>query len=196
MKHFSIFRHGQTEWNVLNVWQGAQIDAELNETGKLQAKELKDKLSALKVEAVYSSPLCRALQTAIIANPNQVNTYLCPDLRECNFGVAEGKTFAEMEIDYPEIVYAMFHPTPDQWEKKFPGEGSECKKEVFERVRAALLEIGKNSKYTNIGIATHAAVMSSLFAGTGHYKTPVPNCCVAHFVYDEEKNELSFVEMV
>lgn len=195
MKNLYIFRHGQTDLNVKNVWQGSQINAELNETGINQAKALKEKLISLEIEGIYSSPLCRALQTAILANPNPVATYIYPDLQECNFGVAEGLTFEKAEQRYPDIVHAMFHPTPDEWYKKFPGNASESKKEVFKRVKIALANICRDTSFSKLGISTHAAVMSSLFAGTGHYNTPVPNCCVAHFTYDEENDILSFVEI-
>lgn len=196
MKNFYVFRHGQTDMNVLNIWQGSKTNTELNATGKRQALELKEKILLLDVEAIYSSPLVRALQTAMLANPSPYATYVKQDLCECNFGDAEGLDFNEVESLYPEITYAMFHPTPDQWNKKFPGEGSESKKEVFERVRATLKDIASQSNCASIGISTHAAVMSSLLAGTGHYTTPVPNCCVAHFTYDENKDELRFVKML
>lgn len=196
MKNFYVFRHGQTDMNVLNIWQGSKTNTELNATGKRQALELKEKILLLDVEAIYSSPLVRALQTAMLANPSPYATYVKQDLRECNFGDAEGLDFNEVEALYPEFTHAMFHPTPDQWNKKFPGEGSESKKEVFERVRATLKDIACQSNCTSIGISTHAAVMSSLLAGTGHYTTPVPNCCVAHFTYDENKDELRFVKML
>lgn len=194
MKNFYVFRHGQTNMNVLNIWQGSKTDTELNATGKSQALELKKKIILLDIEVIYSSPLIRALQTAMLANPVPAETYVEPNLRECNFGDAEGQYFTEIETLYPEITYAMFHPTPDQWTKKFPGEGSESKKEVFERVIPTITKIAQTTNCTSIGISTHAAVMSSLLAGLGHPFVPVPNCCIAHFTYDED--ELKFVEML
>ena len=196
MKNFYVFRHGQTDMNVLNIWQGSKTNNELNTTGKNQALELKKKLLLLDIEIIYSSPLIRAIQTATLANPVPSSICVEPNLRECNFGDAEGHNLAEIETLYPEISYAMFHPTPDQWIKKFPGEGSESKKEVFERVKPAIAEIANTTNCTSVGISTHAAVMSSLLAGSGHPFVPVPNCCIAHFMYDENKDELKFVKML
>ena len=196
MTNFYVFRHGQTEMNVLNIWQGSQTNTELNTKGKRQATDLKQKLLMVDIEVIYSSPLIRALQTAMLAHPNPSATYIRDNLRECNFGNAEGLPFDEVKKLYPEITHAMFNPTPDQWHKKFPGEGSESKKEVFARVEATLMDIAHRSDCTSIGISTHAGVMSSLLAGLGHAFVQVPNCCVAHIIYDTTTDSLNFVKML
>jgi probable phosphoglycerate mutase len=63
MTEIILARHGQTEWNVEEVFRG-RIDVELNQTGLKQAELLAKYLSGQKIEAVYSSPLKRALKTA------------------------------------------------------------------------------------------------------------------------------------
>jgi len=63
MTEIILARHGETEWNVEEVFRG-RIDVELNETGLKQAELLGEYLSKLKIEKVYSSPLKRALRTA------------------------------------------------------------------------------------------------------------------------------------
>ncbi|MFC1905149.1 histidine phosphatase family protein [Chloroflexota bacterium] len=56
-------RHGETEWNIEEIFRG-RIDIKLNETGVKQADLLAKYLSDVKIEAIYSSPLKRALKTA------------------------------------------------------------------------------------------------------------------------------------
>ena len=195
-KDFYVFRHGQTDKNLKKIWQGSKIDSELNSTGKTQAAELKERLLPLNIEVVYSSPLTRATQTAILAQYAGFPIYIRCDLRECNFGDAEGRNFDEVQKLYPEVTHAMFNPTPDKWHMKFPGKGSESKKEVFERVKATLMDIAHRSSCKSIGISTHAAVMSSLLAGLRHSHVPVENCCVAHIKYDETTDTLIFMKML
>src|SRR5260221_11054202 len=60
-----VARHGETEWNREGRWQG-QGGPGLNETGRVQARALAMRLSALHVDALYSSDLDRARETAQI----------------------------------------------------------------------------------------------------------------------------------
>lgn len=77
-----LVRHGETEWNVLGLPQG-WTDIPLNEEGWRQAKLLADNLSQISVEAVYSSPLQRAVETAnkIAELHIDCETYFDPALR-------------------------------------------------------------------------------------------------------------------
>ena len=91
MVDFYIFRHGETDINKQKRWQGSGTDVDLNETGRVQAACLFDKLKDKKLEIIYSSPLIRAYHTAqIAAKPLGIEVVKFPDLRECHYGVAEG----------------------------------------------------------------------------------------------------------
>jgi probable phosphoglycerate mutase len=59
-----LVRHGETDWNRQHRIQGGSSDTPLNPEGKKQARELALRLSASSIEAIYSSPLKRALETA------------------------------------------------------------------------------------------------------------------------------------
>ena len=61
--NFYFIRHGQTNNNALQLWQGKDSDGVLNEQGTLQVKNLAEKLNALCIERLYSRNLQRALQT-------------------------------------------------------------------------------------------------------------------------------------
>ena len=58
-----LVRHGQTDWNLKHLMQG-MTDIPLNETGKMQAFNVKEKLKNVKLDICSSSPLSRAIETA------------------------------------------------------------------------------------------------------------------------------------
>jgi len=196
-KTFYIFRHGETELNAKNVWQGTSADPNLNNRGQKQAAELGQKIKNYGIKIIYSSPFLRAKYTAEIVNKHlQVPLKIEDDLHECCFGDAEGHTMDEINAKWPQLMHDILYPTPITWDSKYPGDKSESKHQVFDRVNAALLEIAHQSPYNIIGISTHGGVMSSLLAGLKSYGLGLPNCCVAQVDYDSDTDKLTFVEMI
>ena len=113
MTEIIIARHGETEWNVSEVFRG-QIDIALNETGVKQAELLAGYLSTSNIEAVYSSPLQRALKTAeIIARSRQLKVNVEPDLLDFNFGRWQGLSHQEVKEQYGEL-YARWIAHPER----------------------------------------------------------------------------------
>jgi broad specificity phosphatase PhoE len=97
-----LARHGETEWNVEEVFRG-RIDVELNETGLRQAELLAEYLSGIKIDAIYSSPLRRALRTAeIIARYHKLKVETTPGLIDCDFGKWQGLHLQEVKDRYKE----------------------------------------------------------------------------------------------
>jgi broad specificity phosphatase PhoE len=97
---FYLLRHGETEWNAENRLCG-RTDVTLSEAGRRQAKSLAERLKPIPFEALYSSPLKRALETARLISES-VGLQPVPDERlvELDYGRWEGKTLAEiMESD-------------------------------------------------------------------------------------------------
>ena len=113
MTELIIVRHGETEWNVAEVFRG-QIDIDLSETGVKQAELLGGYLSTPTIEAIYSSPLKRALKTAeIIARPHKLKVNVEPDLIDLNFGRWQGLSHQEVKEQYAEL-YAKWIAHPEQ----------------------------------------------------------------------------------
>ena len=99
-----LVRHGQTAWNAEEVFRG-QIDIELDETGLKQAELLAEYLSRRKLEAVYSSPLKRAIQTAeAIARHHGLTVEIAPGLNDIDFGEWQGLSLREVRTRFNELL--------------------------------------------------------------------------------------------
>src|SRR4051812_29193375 len=95
-----LFRHGQTDWNVQERFQG-HIDIPLNDQGRVQARGLVPALRQSLIEAVLSSDLTRALETAqIVADALDLPVYQEVGLREAFLGAAQGLTRQEIEEQF------------------------------------------------------------------------------------------------
>lgn len=91
-----IVRHGVTVWNNEARLQG-HTDIPLSPEGEAQAKRLAERLSGERIQAVWSSDLRRAMQTAeIVAQPHNVEIKATPLLRESMLGDWEGLTEDEI----------------------------------------------------------------------------------------------------
>ena len=113
MTKIIIARHGQTEWNVGEVFRG-RIDVDLDETGVKQAGLLAEYLSGREIEAIYSSPLKRALNTAgAIARRHNLEVEVAPRLIDFNFGKWQGLPHQEVKEKYKEL-YAEWTRNPQQ----------------------------------------------------------------------------------
>jgi len=118
-----VARHGETDWNAANRWQG-RTDIPLNDRGRAQARALAERLRLVPFGGVVSSDLSRAYETArIVAGELKVAlAYADPELRERSFGVFEGLTRAECEAQHAEAWRAwQEHRTAPRG-----GEGSEA----------------------------------------------------------------------
>jgi len=98
---------------VEEVFRG-RIDIELNETGLRQAELLAEYLSHIKMDAVYSSPLKRALKTAeMITSYHKFNVEIAPGLIDFDYGNWQGLAHQEVKDKYKEL-YAEWINSPDQ----------------------------------------------------------------------------------
>ena len=98
-----IARHGETDWNVGEVFRG-RVDVPLNETGLAQEEALGHHLAGLDVEAVYSSPLKRSAATAsAVAAHHPLAVSIAPELVDFDYGSWQGLTQQQVREKYPEI---------------------------------------------------------------------------------------------
>lgn len=111
MTEIILARHGETEWNLAEIFRG-RSDIDLNETGKKQAALLAEYLRDIVIDAIYSSPLKRALRTAeIIADSHEVTPEIAPGLIDFNYGQWQGLSNQQVQTRYTELYNQwMNHP--------------------------------------------------------------------------------------
>ncbi len=101
-----LIRHGQTDWNAEERYQG-QIDSTLSARGRDQAARLARTLASVPLRAVYTSPLSRARDTAtVIAAPHGLAVITLETLREVNMGEWEGLTAPEITDRFGDVLRA------------------------------------------------------------------------------------------
>lgn len=157
MTRIYLVRHGQTLWNNASRYQG-HTDIELSDTGRKQANALAKRLAKEEINAIYSSDLKRALETAIIlAAPHNLPVQTLQELREINFGVWEGLTFEEIRAKYQELA--------DRWHKlpatvRIPG--GETFEEVKERAYRIILKLAQKHNPGTIVVVTHGGTIRAI----------------------------------
>ena len=156
-------RHGETAWNVDTRIQG-QLDVPLNDTGRWQAHRLAMALAGEPIDAVYASDLWRAYDTALsVASACGQSVLTERGLREREFGVFQGKTFAEVEALWPEQALRWRKREPD-----FSPEGGESLVVFRARVLEAVLRLAAAHEGQQIALVSHGGVMDVLYrAATG-----------------------------
>ena len=99
-----LIRHGETPWNRQRRVQGCRSDTELGQRGKEQAEKIALVLRKQRVDAIYSSPLKRAVDTAkAIAQACGLGVNVASDLREIDAGELEGLSQEELRKRYKEF---------------------------------------------------------------------------------------------
>ncbi|MGW7405725.1 histidine phosphatase family protein [Streptomyces sp. NPDC054833] len=112
-----LARHGQTVWHAENRYAGVS-DVALTDSGREQAERLGRWAAAHPVDAIWTSTVSRAIVTAEPAcRALGLTARREPDLRECDFGVLEGRTLAEFAAEDPDAAEAfrtdpVAHPFP------------------------------------------------------------------------------------
>ena len=102
MTEIILVRHGQTAWNATEVFRG-RLDIGLDETGLRQAEMLGTYLRHRRTEAVYSSPLLRARQTAeAVVRHHPLEVLVHPGLTDMDFGGWQGLSHDEVKRRFPE----------------------------------------------------------------------------------------------
>ncbi|MCV2356807.1 histidine phosphatase family protein [Paucibacter sp. B2R-40] len=159
-------RHGETEWNRVKRIQG-HTDIALSDLGLAQVRLLGLALQEQSIDAIYTSDLQRARQTAQavieLAPHTGLNLRLDPQLRERSFGSFEGLTWEEIAARWPD--------QSERWRKRdaeFGAEGGETLGEFYQRSVAALTRIAMRHPGQTIVVVTHGGVLDCLYrAATG-----------------------------
>ncbi len=102
MTRILFARHGETDWNREGRWQG-HSDRPLNAVGLAQSEALARRLAGERVDALYTSDLLRAAQTAdAVSRETGLEAIATPGLREVDVGDLAGLDRAEAARRYPD----------------------------------------------------------------------------------------------
>jgi len=153
-----IVRHGRTVWNKQGLIQGTS-DAPLLPEGIVMAQRTGEGLADIKFDAVYSSPLSRAYDTAaVIMKDRGPEIIKEPLLMEMGFGVCEGQVYAPGEQGDP---LEGFYDSPDTY--KAP-EGGESFFDVDKRAVQFLSMVAeRHSNNERVLVVAHAAINQAIF---------------------------------
>ena len=170
-----LVRHGETDWNLAGRQQG-RADIALNETGRNQARMVGSYLSEQTWNAIVSSPLARASESArIIADIIGAESIgFLDDLVERDHGGASGMTNAESNARWPD--------------GNVPG--LESRDAVTERASRALQSLGLEYSSQRLIVVTHGAFINAILAmisngEIGSGKTTLDSACLS-FVHCRE----------
>jgi broad specificity phosphatase PhoE len=156
-----LVRHGETDWNREGRFQG-HADPPLNELGRQQARQLAEQLAPMPIDAVYSSDLKRARETAeIVAARKGLTVTVERGLREIDVGSWSGLTRAEIE-------------------ERFPGarhHDGETREAHLARIVAAAERIARDHPGERVLIVSHGGSLRALRGhALGAAPHPIPNC--------------------
>jgi len=149
-----LIRHGRQSSSLCNVNVG------LAEEGHRQADLLGRRIALYHIDALYSSHLIRAVETAEIINKYlKLQHLIRNDICEISFGDLEGNT-----DDYNNDNYIDFKTEQMKLVEDISYPGGECGADVYKRAMNTIDEIVKSKKH-NIAVVTHGGVIRSLLAG-------------------------------
>jgi probable phosphoglycerate mutase len=157
-----LIRHGETDWNAVKRLQG-HLDIPLNAQGERQALALGQALLGEELDAIISSDLLRAQQTAQqIAAPRAMTVQIDSDLRERCYGAFEGMLYPDISVRYPEAFAGWKTRDIDA---RFPsGERiAETLREFSQRAIGAITRLASARTYGKIAIVTHGGVLECAY---------------------------------
>ncbi len=172
MTYLYLVRHGETDWNLQRRIQGS-TDIPLNDTGRAQAARTGALLSRRHWDAILSSPLSRAFETAAIIaeRTGLAEPEAFEEIVERAYGDAEGLTDAELSRRFP------------------PGSmvpGRESREEVAARVIPALVRVAERHPGKHLIITTHGGVIRTVLntiapGSPAHRGIPISNGSIHSF---------------
>jgi alpha-ribazole phosphatase len=152
-----LIRHAEPDESVRGRSYGS-LDVPLSAAGRQQAEALVQALEDVEIDAIFTSPLRRAHETAApLATARRLQPVAHEGLRELSFGELEGRTYADIERERPELYESwMTDPTGT----RFPG--GERFAELRERALAAAAEV--RASHNTAAVVAHGGVTRAILA--------------------------------
>lgn len=188
MVRIYLVRHAEAEGNVREFFQG-RINTDVSEKGRLQLERLAEKFKNIPIEALYSSPLKRAMSTAEAVNRYHSLPIITDDmLMEINGGDWEGVKWSELPEKFPG-EYRMWKEEINH----FAAPNGESTKQVYDRMKDAMRRIASENEGRTIAVVSHGmAIKAYLNCAEGreweNYADPgwADNTAVSLIEYDDK----------
>ncbi len=181
-----LVRHGQTTCNRDGIIQGPRIDSELSDLGHRQAAAVGRALRDAGLDAIYTSPLMRARQTAqAVLEGHEVNgngrpvLQVASEIYEFDYGALAGQHVDSVRDEVAQILDAWRMGFPDQ---SFPGGESALLAQV--RVRPFVDRLLRQARDENVAVVAHGRINRVLMATLQHVGLdrledfPQSNACI------------------
>jgi len=195
-KDVLLIRHGLTDWNLQQRWQG-HSDIPLNAEGIRQAERVAEELSRYELEVLFSSDLARAEQTAqIISQRHALPVLTTKGLREVNVGAAEG-------LGYVEALERLGEESLVRWRSLLPGDldfafpRGETKIGAARRAVSVIAGFLHGTIAERVGVVSHGMLirmfLHHLFPQL-NLPTVLPNCGYVRVHYNLAQRRWSLAE--
>jgi 2,3-bisphosphoglycerate-dependent phosphoglycerate mutase len=152
---FYLIRHGESLYNAEGRIQG-QSDVALSPLGLLQAEAIAEALASEAIDAVFASPLRRAMQTAEPIACRLGLSIHCDDrLKEIHAGIFQGLLWEEIESKFPDAARP--------WREQQPGfviPGGESRRALMERGRA-VFESMRETAFRRVAVVSHGGILAA-----------------------------------
>jgi probable phosphoglycerate mutase len=153
---FYLVRHGESTFNVEGRLQGQSDEPMLSPLGQQHAHAVARAVETLRFDAIYSSPLRRAMQTARpVAEKLGLSIATDDRLKEINIGIFQGLLASEISDRHPEATARWRSQDPD-----FCIPGGESRRELIQRAWAALAAI-RASNHERVLVVAHGGVLAA-----------------------------------
>lgn len=159
MKELYIIRHGETDYNKQGLIQGRRVDADLNETGRLQARLFYENYRHIAFDKIYTSTLKRTHQTVQGFLDQGISWEQLPGLDEMDWGNSEG-----LKVEEDGIQDEFYAVTRSWVEGDYHARyrGGESAMDVAERQWEAMEQILARPLEKNVLICMHGRAMRLL----------------------------------
>lgn len=149
-------RHGESTYNVEGRLQGQSDEPRLSPLGQRHAAAVAAALAQLPIEAIYASPLARAMETAQpLAAALKLPIQTLDSLKEINIGIFQGLLAAEIGDVHPAETARWRSNDADY---QIPG--GESRRELMRRAKAAFEEI-RAASWGQVAIVAHGGVLAA-----------------------------------
>jgi probable phosphoglycerate mutase len=159
-----IVRHGETLWNKDKRLQGS-VDIELSDYGRQLAGETGAALKNITINKIYSSPLKRAYETALlIRGDRDIDIITDERLKELSFGSFEGQNFSELIKD-DSLTFKYFFKKPHLY---VPADNAETLEQLIQRAGEFMQDVieplAKTGNPERVMIVAHGALNKAIMS--------------------------------